>query len=301
MAKRSRKTFKAGIGTALDAAAAETPALDKILNGIPIAGDDILAELLDATSDRTAAPAELAAAEIVPAPGTEASEPLPEDLGEETGAAPEFVERVEAVRQKTGRSLEEAEDLVKREMPPPEPAGMRDTAPPPEPEPVPLTPQDTQLNGIAAREMVEWYDVLQSVASLWAYDRFSTPQKAAQSVEELYPKIAAGRASDSERALYEQAQQAVLGFTRRKTAFSEQVAMSETLKERTVRLLDNILQARQVRISPELLLGFLLLTPLIVNGGKILLEKIGFGNADAVLDKFTAFVSDQEAAYYDQK
>ena len=57
----------------------------------------------------------------------------------------------------------------------------------------------------------------------------------------------------------------------------------------------------QVRISPELLLGFLLLTPLIVNGGKILLEKIGFGNADAVLDKFTAFVSDQEAAYYDQK
>ena len=56
-----------------------------------------------------------------------------------------------------------------------------------------------------------------------------------------------------------------------------------------------------MRIPPELLLGFLLLTPLVVNGGKILLEKIGFNNADSILDKFTTFVNTQETGYWNDK
>ncbi|MEQ1746378.1 MAG: hypothetical protein ABMA02_13195, partial [Saprospiraceae bacterium] len=163
------------------------------------------------------------------------------------------------------------------------------------------TELDSELNSIAAQELVDWYDILQSVLAVWSYDYFSTPKTAVQTVEELYPKIAAGKANPGEKALYEKAQEAVLGFTKRKTSFAEQVAMSEGLKQRTVRLLDKILEARQVRISPELLLGFLLLTPLVVNGGKILLEKIGFNNADSVLDKFTAFVNTQEATYWNDK
>lgn len=303
MAKRNPKTFKSGVAAALDEAAVEAPALDSILNGIPIAGDDILAELLDATSDRTAEPPPLAVADIMPVPNAELPQALPEDLGEETGALPEFVERVEAIRQQTGRTLAEAEEMAKREMPQPDPA----SAPPESPQttgdnpaPQPLTPLDAELNTIAAQELVEWYDILQSVAAVWAYDHFSTPKKAAQAVEELYPKISTGKASPAEKALYEKAQETVLGFTRRKTAFAEQVAMGESLKQRTVRLLDKILEVRQLRISPELLLAFLLLTPLVVNGGRILLEKIGFENADSVLDKFAAFVNGQEKAYWSE-
>ena len=100
----------------MDEAQVEMPVLEQILNGIPIAGDDILAELLDATSDRTVEPAVLAVAEIVAAPGAETPEALPEDLGEETGAQPEFIERVEAIRQKGARSLTEAEEIAKREF-----------------------------------------------------------------------------------------------------------------------------------------------------------------------------------------
>jgi hypothetical protein len=310
MAKRGGKNFKATVGATLDEAQGELPALDQILNGIPIAGDDILADLLDATSDRTVEPAPLAVAEIVPAPGAEAPEALPEDLGEETGIQPEFVERVEAIRQKTGRSLTEAEEIVKREMPriDPENPGLiplpeadSSAGSPPPADPPPLSTLDSELNGIAAQELVDWYDILQSVLAVWSYDLFSTPKKAVQTVEELYPKIAAGKANAGEKALYEKAQEAVLGFTKRKTSFAEQVAMSEGLKQRTVRLLDKILEVRQVRISPELLLGFLLLTPLVVNGGKILLEKIGFNNADSILDKFTTFVNTQEAGYWNDK
>ncbi len=302
MAKRRTKSFKSGLETALDDAAAGAPALEGILNGIPIAGDDILAELLDATSDRTVEPPPLATADIMPVPNAELPQALPEDLGEETGAPPEFVERVEAIRQQTGRTLAEAEEMAKREMPQPDPA----FAPGPETEPTdsatepaqPLTPLDAELNTIAAQELVEWYDILQSVAAVWAYDHFSTPKNAVQTVEQLYPKISTGKATVAEKALYEKAQEAVLGFTKRKATFAEKVAMGENLKQRTVRLLDKILEVRQVRISPELLLGFLLLTPLVVNGGKILLEKIGFENADSVLDKFTAFVNGQEKAYW---
>jgi hypothetical protein len=311
MAKRGGKNFKAPVGAVLDEAQVELPVLEQILNGIPIAGDDILAELLDATSDRTVEPAVLAVAEIVAAPGAETPEALPEDLGEETGAQPEFIERVEAIRQKGARSLTEAEEIATREMPQntPEAPALNKGNPPeavssagnPPADAPPLTELDSELNSIAAQELVDWYDILQSVLAVWSYDYFSTPKTAVQTVEELYPKIAAGKANPGEKALYEKAQEAVLGFTKRKTSFAEQVAMSEGLKQRTVRLLDKILEARQVRISPELLLGFLLLTPLVVNGGKILLEKIGFNNADSVLDKFTAFVNTQEATYWNDK
>ncbi|MBK9338834.1 MAG: hypothetical protein IPM98_20780 [Lewinellaceae bacterium] len=116
MAKRGGKNFKTTVGAVLDEAQVELPVLEQILNGIPIAGDDILAELLDATSDRTVEPAVLAVAEIVSAPGAETPEALPEDLGEETGTLPEFIERVEAIRQ-NGRLLAEAEEIAKREMP----------------------------------------------------------------------------------------------------------------------------------------------------------------------------------------
>jgi hypothetical protein len=308
MAKRGGKNFKNTVVAALDEAQVEMPVLEQILNGIPIAGDDILAELLDATSDRTVEPAVLAAAEIVAAPGAETPEALPEDLGEETGTQPEFIERVEAIQQKTGRPMAEAEALAKREMPQntPEaltltngnPPGEASSAGSPPADTPPLTELDSELNSIAAQELVDWYDILQSVLAVWSYDYFSTPKTAVQTVEALYPMIAAGKANPGEKALYEKAQDAVLGFTKRKTSFAEQVAMSEGLKQRTVQLLDKILEARQVRISPELLLGFLLLTPLVVNGGKILLEKIGFNNADSVLDKFTAFVNTQEATYW---
>ena len=203
MAKRRTKSFKSGVETALDDAVASAPALEGILNGIPIAGDDILAELLDATSDRTVEPPPLATADIMPVPNAELPQALPEDLGEETGAPPEFVERVEAIRQQTGRTLAEAEEMAKREMPQPDPAflnpGMREVdAGQTEFEPAPiqaLTPLDSELNTIAAQELVEWYDVLQSVAGVWAYDYFSTPKKAVQTVEELYPKISSGKAN----------------------------------------------------------------------------------------------------------
>jgi hypothetical protein len=310
MAKRGGKDFKTTVGAVLAEAQVELPVLEQILNGIPIAGDDILAELLDATSDRTVEPAVLAVAEIVAAPGTELPEALPEDLGEETGTLPEFIERVEAIQQKTGRPLAEAEALAKREMPQmspenpvligPSEVGPSGDSPPPLYAPE-RTALDSELNSIAAQELVDWYDILQSVLAVWSYDFFSTPRKAVQTVEELYPKIAAGKANPGEKALYEKAQEAVLGFTKRKTSFAEQVAMSEGLKQRTVRLLDKILEARQVRIPPELLLGFLLLTPLVVNGGKILLEKIGFNNADSILEKFTTFVNTQEAGYWNDK
>ncbi|MCC6460787.1 MAG: hypothetical protein IT260_09985 [Saprospiraceae bacterium] len=310
MAKRGGKNFKNTVVAALDEAQVEMPVLEQILNGIPIAGDDILAELLDATSDRTVEPAALAVAEIVAAPGAETPEALPEDLGEETGAQPEFIERVEAIRQKGARSLTEAEEIAKREMPqntpegpalPSNPPVEASSAGSPPADTPPLTALDSELNSIAAQELVDWYDILQSVLAVWSYDFFSTPKKAVQTVEELYPKIAAGKANPGEKALYEKAQEAVLGFTKRKTSFAEQVAMSEGLKQRTMRLLDKILEARQVRIPPELLLGFLLLTPLVVNGGKILLEKIGFNNADSILDKFTTFVNTQEAGYWNDK
>ena len=74
MAKRGGKNFKNTVVAALDEAQVEMPVLEQILNGIPIAGDDILAELLDATSDRTVEPAVLAVAEIMAAPGAETPE-----------------------------------------------------------------------------------------------------------------------------------------------------------------------------------------------------------------------------------
>lgn len=307
MAKKS-KTFSGNVAETLDETAIEPISIERILGELPIAGDDILADLLSATSERTVQPAKLAVAEVIPDPEAEKSAPLPEGLGEETGATPEYVQKVEEIRQK-GRSLAEAEEIAKRDIPAataPDPqVNQHENIQAPTTEiPVerpPLTELDSELNTIAAEELVDWYDIIQSVTSVWAYDFFSTPKKAVQTVEELYPKIAAGKANPGEKALYEKAQEAVLGFTKRKTAFAEQVAMSQGLKQRTVRLLDKILEARQVRISPELLLGFLLLTPLVVNGGKILLEKIGFENADSVLDKFTTFVNSQESAYWNEK
>ncbi len=306
MAKRGNKTFKGNVEAALDETATEPLKIEAILRDLPIAGDDILADLLNSTSDRTVEPAKLAVAEFIPDPEAEKAAPLPEGLGEETGTRPEFVQRVEEIRQK-GRSLAEAEDMARREMPetpsPHQPSPGEGPPVPnePAPEKQPFTELDSELNGIAAQELVDWYDILQSVLAVWSYDFFSTPKKAVQTVEELYPKIAAGKANPGEKALYEKAQEAVLGFTKRKTSFAEQVAMSQGLKQRTVRLLDKILEVRQVHIPPELLLGFLLLTPLVVNGGKILLEKLGFENADNVLDKFTAFVNTQEAAYWNEK
>ncbi len=50
MAKRGGKNFKTTVGAVLDETQVEMPVLEQILNGIPIAGDDILAELLDATT-----------------------------------------------------------------------------------------------------------------------------------------------------------------------------------------------------------------------------------------------------------
>lgn len=306
MAKRS-KTFSGNLAETLDETAIEPISIERILGELPIAGDDILADLLAATSERTVEPSKLAVAEIIPDPEAVQTAPLPEGLGEETGATPEYVQKVEEIRQK-GRSLAEAEEIAKRHIPEPSAdtqAIQTENNDAPKTEiPIerpPLTEMDSQLNAIAAEELVEWYDIIQSVTSVWAYDFFSTPKKAVQTVEELYPKIAAGKANPGEKALYEKAQEAVLGFTKRKTVFAEQVAMSQGLKQRTVRLLDKILEARQVRISPELLLGFLLLTPLVVNGGKILLEKIGFENADSVLDKFTTFVNSQESAFWNEK
>ncbi|MBK8968649.1 MAG: hypothetical protein R3D58_06950 [Saprospiraceae bacterium] len=300
MAKRAKKTFQPSVVETLEPDPVDAVAIDQILNGIPIAGDDILGELLDATSDRTVEPQKPAVADIIPAPdAVPDDEPLAEDLGEETGAAPEFVELVENIRDRSGVPLEKAEEIAKRELPQHNPLDGLET---PENAPVleqrPFTATDSELNTIAAEELIDWYDVLQSVLAVWAYDHFSTPKKAVETVEGLYPKVSSGKANSGEKALFEKAQEAVLAYSKRKASFAEQVTMSESLKQRTVRLLDKILDARQIRIAPEVLLGFLLLTPLVVNGGKILLEKIGFENADSVLDKFTAFVNGQEKAYW---
>lgn len=304
MAKRgAKKTFKTSVVNTLEPDPVDQVSIDQLFNGIPLAGDDILGDLLNATSDRTVEPEKPALAHIVTAPDAAPEEPLAEDLGDETGAEPAFVELVEDIRSRSGVPLEKAEEMAKREMPQPESApgfDPFDNSLKSENQPYsePFTSTDSELNAIAAEELVDWYDILQSVLAVWAYDHFSTPKKAVKTVEDLYPKISSGKANAGEKALFEKAQEAVLAYSKRKTNFADQVAMSAGLKQRTVRLLDKILEARQVRIPPEVLLGFLLLTPLVVNGGKILLEKIGFENADSVLDKFTTFVNNQESAYW---
>lgn len=297
----AKKNFKASVGGLVDNASSTSVQLSavegKLLEGIPIAGDDLLNDLLASTSDRTVEPAPLALPEANAGAQTAgAPEVDPNDFGDEVPIDPR---QIEAANQtlKSGRGLDAVEDLVRQVAAAPG-EGAESSILDAHVAPEPFTSLDAELNRIAAEELVEWYDVLQSVLSVWAYEHFSSPKTASETVERLYPKIANAQATATEKALFEQAQSTVLGFTKRKTSFAESVAMSQGLKARTVRLLDRILETRQVRISPELLLGFLLLTPIIVNGGRIMLEKLGFANADNVLEKFTTFVGKQEAEYW---
>jgi hypothetical protein len=300
---RPKKTFAETTGQQLEQASQEGGgALEKLFAQIPLSGDDLLADLLDTTSDRTVEqpkPAPIEVMQVTPEP------PLPEEIvgGEEVqGVNAQMLEKINQGIQK-GMSFEDADAQVRVQQPVRNDIqGPGSDSPYVQPERIaehrePLSEMDTQMNRIAADELVAWYDVLQSVASVWMYERVSSPKQAADVVTKLTDKVATGKAQAGEIAMFKEAQQLLVDYTGRKTKFAETVAMSDSLKIRTAKLLDRILEAKNIRIPPEVLLGFLLLTPLIVNGGRILLEKFGFEGGDQLVKRFTNFVESQEAEF----
>lgn len=299
---RPKKNFTANTGEQIEQATAEVSGLDKLFQQIPLSGDDHLAILLDTTSDRTVdqpKPAAIDAIQVI------TEEILPEEpTGEEVqGVNADMIDKINQGLKK-GLSFDEADAQVRvssASAPPSydNPGGSPyvSNTPPQTEHREPFTELDGQMNRIAADELVAWYDVIQSLASVWMYERVSSPKQAAEVVTQLTDKITTGKAEQREVAMFKEAQSLLVAYTTRKTKFSETVAMSDSLKARTSKLLDKILEARNVRISPEVLLGFLLLTPLIVNGGRILMEKMGFEGADQLVKRFTNFVDSQEEMF----
>lgn len=303
MAKGKRKNFSGEIESLVQEPIQEAGggAAD-IFNGIPISGDDLLADMVTTISDRTVEPARPETVQVVSnIPKEEAS--LPEVAGEESPVDPEFIKRVEETRAAhPDKALEEIERLVKLSpIQSPESGGANTPFQPSVNTPFDSAAQqpiDEEANRIGAQEIVDWYDMGQQLLSVFGYEYFSSPKESNAIVASLMPKVMANTASQAERSQFEQAQKVLLSYTERKTRFSETVAMSQDLKERTIRLLEKVLAHRGIQLSPEMLLGVLFLTPLIINGGRILLEKMGFGNADEMVGKFNAFVKTQESNYY---
>lgn len=274
----------------------QSPVLDKLLQVIPMSGDDFLSGFIDATSDRTADAVPLEKFEEPLAAAAPKADPG--EFGKETGYDEAFIRNAE-IQRKAGQPLEQIAPPtpIYSEQPGPyTPPAQLDT-PPAEP----FTPLDMERNNIAAQEVVDWYDVGQQVLSVWAYSYFNDPKNALETEQALYPLISTGKANAGQKAVYEKAREMVLAFTSRKTTFATQVAMSADLKQRTVRLFDKILETRGIKLSPELLLVFLLMTPLVVNGGKILVEKLGFKGGDEMLDKLNTFVNTQEKQYWEKE
>lgn len=318
----AKKTFSKRVGDALDTAAADGVNLGGeiglLLAEIPQAavgsGDDMISDFLDTVNDLTAKETPLAEIVELPEVAAEKKAPDPGQLGDPTEINAEFVERVGAIR-KTGKSLQESEKLAKAQVPatPPNNAvtgeyygtDPQGAVPPPEPlvapmpeARAPLTEQQLQGNQIAAEELIELYDTLQSVSSMWAFDYFTEPKNAVKIVEELTEKVIGGRASDAEKSAFATAQKTVTGYAGRKAKYAEQVAMSQNLKTRATRLLDKILEVRGVSIPPEALLALLLFMPIAMNAGKIMVERFGFKDADEILKKFSGFVDKAEAEHY---
>lgn len=322
---RAKKNFQDGVVQQLESAAAEpNNVLKQVLGDLPLAGDDLLMGILSSTSDRTVEPAPLATAHIQPADDAPTDAPLPEGLGEEVpGITADSIRKIEEL-QRRGKSVDEAEHIVRQQVPPMSPpaqnsgGGIAYPPPPAAPtggffstppegdyqmgaEPEPLSPLDVKLNSISSAQIVKWYDIFQSLTSVWAYGHFSSPKQAVEVMEALTPKVTAGTATPEEVARYKAAQDVVLNYTMRKTAFAETVGMSEGLKQECTQLLGDILEARGVRIPPEMLLLLLFLSPLIVNGGRIMLEKMGFSDADKMVGQFSAFVGKQTKEYHDSR
>ena len=317
MAKARKKTFGDNVGQAVESGTSDVADLKALFQQIPMSGDDLINELLETTSERTVDPPKSSAA--VPA---EAPMQIQEGhLGEETDTAPEFVQEVQEVARRTGKSLSEAEQIVQRSTPqiptpPPgavtgeyygKPYSNSGMPSPPAPQLAapsaprePLTPQELQGNAIAAEELITWYDTLQSVGSVWAYDYFTQPKNAVKLVDQLSAKVIAGTATAGEKEAFAAAQKTVTDYAVRKGKFHDGASMSDDLKARSIRLLDKILEVRQITIPPEALLALLLLTPLVMNTGTILKERFGFKEADDLLAKFTTFVNKSETKYHDE-
>jgi len=302
---KGRKSFKDDISGLIEQ---EKPphiqSGDDIFNGIETDGQDLLVDAVDTVSDRTVEPTRPEAVQVI---SDVEEEPLPEVAGQESTVNPDFIRRVEEFQKRyPDKSLFDIEGMVNATVPPPSASvstgaflgGSGSAQPITDGENKPL---DLQANHIGAEEIVAWYDMGQQLLSVFAYEYFSSPKEAIAASEQIYPKIANGSATPADRFLYEKAQEVLVGYTRRKTSFSETVAMSEDMKGRMTRLLDKTLELRNIQLSPELLIAMIALTPLVVNGGRILLEKMGFGNADEMVGKYSAFVGAKENQYWNQQ
>lgn len=287
--KTAAKNFKTSVATSLN----------DVFEGIPLAGDDILDQLIATTSDRTVEPQPIVQQVAAQAEATKTKVGA-EHLGEEVGVDAAFVDQMKAA-EKSGADMFEARERIFNTPTPPVGQGTIHTdEPAPNPEPTVFTDGDRGNNRIFAEEVVDWYDVLQSVASMYAYDYFSSPAEATKTVNKLHPKVMDNTATPQEKQLYNELHKSVMHFATRKSTFAQSVSMTVPLKQRIVNLMNAVFEQRGYKMQPELLLGMLMLTPLIVNGGRILLEKMGFEQADQLVGKFSEFVASQEQQYYKQ-
>ncbi len=292
VAKRGRpagKTFKDSVASSLN----------DVFEGIPLAGDDLLDQLIATTSDRTVEPQPIVQ-QVAPGEEAKQNKVGAEHLGDEIAVDGAFVEQMKAA-EKGGADVFAAREQIFNTPTPPAGQGTFHTdEPTPNPEPTVFTDGDRGNNRIFAEEVVDWYDVLQSVASMYAYDYFSSPAEATKTVDRLHPKVMDNTATPQEKQLYNDLHKSVMHFATRKSTFAQSVSMSVPLKQRIVNLMNAVFEQRGYKMQPEILLGMLMLTPLIVNGGRILLEKMGFEQADQLVGKFSEFVAAQEQQYYRQ-
>lgn len=291
MSKGRRKTFTNDISQIVeqpDHAEGAFQDFKDLLKEVPSNGDDLIMEFLETTSDRTVKPEPV---EATTKP-SERPEDDPDTYGEESDVSAEYVRRVEAGL-RAGKGLEEAKIIARRasvNQSDFEEGGVEADAEP--------RVYDSESGQLAAEELIEWYDTIQGVTSVWLYDYVNSPKNALEVVEALQDKVVANNASNEERTAFTTALSRLKGYTGRKESFAEMVAMNESIKQRSIRLLNSIMEIRGIQVSPELLLALLLLTPIVINGGRILIEKFGFAGGNDLIDQFTGFVSKEESKYW---
>lgn len=297
MSKARKKTFSTDIAQMVEQPGQADGAFSdfkEMLKEVPTNGDNLIMEFLETTSDRTVKPDPMETATAVEAP-----EDDPKNYGEESGVSADYVRKVEAGL-RTGKSLDEAKTIASRgDGPIPvnqagfgEGGGVQDVEP---------AVYDSESGQLAAEELIEWYDTIQGVASVWFYDYLNSPKSALEVVEALQDKVVANNASNGERVAFTAALSRLKGYTGRKESFAETVGMNDSIKQRSIRLLNSIMEIRGITVSPELLLALLLLTPVVINGGRILIEKFGFAGGNELIEQFTGFVSKEESKYFDKK
>lgn len=256
-------------------------------------GEDVLSDFLNSTSDRTISVQEIVAersGKNDAQQSNSATDPAFDDpslYGDPTDTPADFVRNVNAGL-KSGLTLEDAANRVGQGLGNEQGQQGEGTAPAPDPE----------TQDMAAQEIIEWYDMIQGVASVWLYDYVNSPKGAVQAVEALEEKVMAGNATEQEKRAFTVAFNRIKGYSGRKESFAETVAMNASIKERSARLLAKIMEIRGITISPEMLLALLLLTPVIVNGGRILIEKFGFEGGNDLIDQYTKFVNTQEKTFW---